>query len=171
MPTTALKSLLWPRALNFKEQQSKHQMPISERTCWFMAGCGWWNSLSSSEDADIAQLLPNCANTCVSGLTTLYLFTTFQVLVQVDRESLSAYSKKSCLAIFPNSHTSWGSNHSCSTEGVPAPPAYPPPSTMKTLKKQKKRIKKPECLGEWLEQKEWEIGEHKWCQRFWDNYW
>lgn len=130
MPATALKSLLWPRALNFKEQPSKHQMPVSERTCWFMAGCGWWNSLSSSEDADTAQLLPNCANTFVSGLTTLYLFTTFQVLLQVDRESLSAYSKKimpgylSQLSLFLGKQSQLLHKRGPSTSYLPTPPQH-----------------------------------------------
>lgn len=98
----------------------------------------------------------------VSGLTTLYLFITPQVLLQGDGESLSVHSKNSYLTIFPNSHTSSGSNHSCSTEGVPAPPAYPPPPHHEDIKGTGKENQNPGCLGECLEQKEWMIGEHGW---------
>lgn len=70
--------------------------------------------------------------------------------------------KKSYLAIFPNSHTSSGSNHSCSTEGVPAPPAYPPPLHHEDIKGTGKENPKPESLGECLEQTEWQRGEHSW---------
>lgn len=119
-----------------------------------MARCGKWNCLSSSEDTDTVQLLPNCANAFVSGLTTLYLFTTPQVLLQGDGESFSVYSKKPYLTIFPNSDTSSGSNHSWSTEGVPAPSAYPPPPHHEAIKGTGKENQNPECLGECLEQKE-----------------
>lgn len=84
------------------------------------------------------------------------------VLLQDDGESLSAYSKNSYLTIFPNSHTSSGSNHSCSTEGVPAPPAYTLPPHHEDIKGRGKENQKPECLGECLEQKEWKLGEHSW---------
>lgn len=72
-------------------------------------------------------------------------------------------AKKSCLTIFPNSCTSLGSNHSCSTEGVPAPPAYPPPQHIKGTGEENQ---KPEHLGEWLVQNKWKIGDHKWCWSF-----
>jgi len=75
-------------------------------------------------------------------------------------------AKKSCLAIFPNSHTPSGSNYSCSTEGVPSPPAFPRPQHHEDIKGTGKENQKPERLGEWLEQKDQKIGEHKWCWSF-----
>jgi len=57
-------------------------------------------------------------------------------------EKAFQHTEKSCLTIFPNSHTSKGNHHSCSTEGCEGNPAYSPLSPKNTLKEQGKRIKK-----------------------------
>lgn len=103
-----------------------------------------------------------CKRFCFRADNTLPFHNSSGFLLQGDGESLSAYSKKSYLKIFPNSCTSSGSNPSCSTEGVPAPPAYPPPPHHENIKGTGKENQNPECLAKGLGQKEWKVGEHRW---------